>query len=163
MESEAYQAELRSINDRMAAIERGAQAASSAEIERNIKTQTELARLDEGLKGVREQAKSHNESTGRALAEMKDQMAQNRLAVESVIQSNVNELHGGIDRISRALGLDDDPRAGQNIRENLKTLAEMLQSRKEDILWIRRGVITLVVSAVGMAVLAGAKYFLMGH
>lgn len=121
--------------------------------------QKENVRNEEALKGVREQAKAHNESHLKSFAEMRQQMADDRLSIENMISGSVRELQGGLDKLINALGIDEDIHAASHLRSNLQALSDMITSRKDDIMWIKRGIITLVVSAVGGVLVLGIKAF----
>ncbi len=60
--------------------------------------QQDAARKDESIKGLREQAKAHNEAHTKAFAEMKTQMSADRASMESIIERSVRELQGGYRR-----------------------------------------------------------------
>lgn len=155
-------ADIEQIFDRLSEVEKSQREASKTASDTNLEVQKELVRLDSGLRGVREQAKAHYEANIKAQAGIREQMESDKRSLESMITSNVRELYDGIDKIVSALGIDESAGAANNLRNNLQTLADMLTSRKQDILWIRRGVITLSISAIGTLLVLGAKTFLGG-
>lgn len=154
--------ELRDIFNRLGVVESAQKDAAIRATDRNTEVQKELVRMDEWLKGVREQAKAHYEENVKSIVALKLQMSEDKRTLETMIINNVKELYTGIDRIITALGLNESPEAGGELRTNLKTLADMLIARKEDIMWIRRGVITISISGVGMLLVFGAKSILGG-
>lgn len=154
--------ELQEIINRISAVESAQKDSAKHASDRNTEVQKELVRLDEGLKAVREQATIHNEAKIKAFAEIKQQMLDDKRSLEIMITSHVKELYTGIDKIVNALGLDDGKESAGTLRQNLQNLSDLLKTRKEDILWIRRGVITISLSGVSMLLVYGAKVLFGG-
>ena len=148
---------------RLSAVEKAQKESEKAATDRNTETQRELVRLDEGLKGVRAQAKAHNDTTAKAISDIKSQMADDRRSLEKLLADGAKELYEVVDRISTALGLNDSKEAAGNLRDNLKTLATSIKSDASNRLWLQRVVIvtiiTLAGTAIGTILVLGAKSF----
>lgn len=124
--------------------------------------QKEMVRTDEGLKGVREQAKAHSKTTSEAIADIKKQMGLDRISMETMIAASTRELQQGLDKVISALGIDEDVHAASQLRDNLKVLSGMIMARKEDITAIKRGMIGLIVIALGTIIVLGLKAYFAG-
>lgn len=151
--------ELDQIFNRLSAVESAQKDASKIASDTNLEVQKDLVRLDEGLKGVREQARAHQDANLKAQRAIQEQMDFRFKALENMITNNVKELYDGIDKIVSALGIADSVDSASTLRDNLKTLNDMLSTRKQDIQWIRRGVITISITGVGTIIVLGLKTF----
>jgi hypothetical protein len=96
----------------------------------------ELVRVDEGVKGVREQARVHSEMNTRAMAD-----------IQTLIGKTAFEQQGAIDKIITALGIDTDPKAASSLRDDLALLKDIRVSRRDTVKLVIR-------SAVGLGVIA---------
>ncbi len=116
-----------------------------------IELKTDMAKLESGVSGIREQAKAHNESHIKSMNN-----------VETLIGSMGRELQGGMDKIITTLGIDEDPKAAKGLKQNLDFLDKFRKSREDMTTWVWRGVISIVITGMGALLLAGAIK-IVGH
>lgn len=108
----------------------------------------ELTRVDENVKGIREQAKAHSENQTKAMTTM-----------ETFFSRAMEEQHKILDRISSALGIDEDIHAAASLRKNLQRLADLNNTRDGDLRAIRNWIIIAVLGTIGVLIILGFRKY----
>lgn len=152
----------KSLDERVSILERDflAQSHQVGAVEKTVERQaaqyseikTEIVRLEEGVKGIREQARAHYEKNGAANSNL-----------TTLVGSVGKELQDSIDTIATSLGINEDEHAASSLRQSIIMLNKMRVSREETITWVRRGFITLILGGFATILIAGIKVLLVGH
>lgn len=121
----------------------------------------EMAVVKSEMEGLRLQAKAHSESIGKSVSDLQSQVHGNYKSTQDFISKTAMELQLGIDKVIKALGIDEDVNSGKNLRRNLDVLNEIADARKDNAKWIRRGVISAIIAGFTGLLIMGVRLFII--
>lgn len=152
--------DMRDFANRLTAVENAQREQAARSESRHVDNQKEMGKLETEVKGIREQARAHNKKVEDRFERMETRMANDKKSTDKLIESQGKEIFSIVDNISRAFGLDEDPKAAKNLQALLSDMAKHLKTSEEDRLWIRRGIIGLLITGGGYCIITGAKAIL---
>lgn len=119
----------------------------------------EMTRVDEMLKGIREQARVHSEAQTKAINEMMVLFKSDTVRLETFFSKIADEQQKVMDKVISALGIDEDIHAASSLRKNLQRLADGNSNKDRDFRTIRNWIIVFVLGVGAFLGATGVKRF----